>query len=134
MSKLAMPQRNLRMFAELIGRKDIAKSVVFATTMWDRLESKFFGDNRETALKEEYWNATIDDGATVERFLNTPDSAWGIIDNIVKNDHKRALLLQEGVVDQKKHFTQTNVGEALYLDIGRGNYNESGTHGAKEPP
>jgi hypothetical protein len=106
------PQYNLLMFAKIIGREDIAKSVVFATTMWDKLDWESDGDARENVLKEEYWNAMIDHGAAVERFLNTSDSAWSIVDNIVNKDDQKAPLLKSVLfqgkrVDQKKHFAKT---------------------------
>jgi len=129
------PHLNLHMFAELIGRENIEKNVVLATTRWDMLSHLDYGSIREENLKKKHWNNMIHHGAVVERFLNTSDSAWSIVDNIVnKNDQKAALLFQEEMVVQKKFFTQTNAGEVLYLDLGRGNYNGRGTHGTKEPP
>ena len=113
----AVPQRNLHIFEELIGSRS-AESVTLATTMWDKLSRFDNGDERENGLKEEYWKGMIDHGAAVERFLNTSDSAWSIVDNIVnKNNHKAALLFQEERVDEKKPFKKTSVGEALYPDL-----------------
>jgi hypothetical protein len=93
--------RNLLMFAELPARR-IAKNVVLATTMWDELNPEFDdGNEREQAWKEEYWNDMIPHGATVERFLNDPESAWNIIDNVVnrnKNDQKTTFNFQEQAV------------------------------------
>ena len=108
------------MFAELTGPKS-AKNVVFATTMWDILGSKInSGKKREQGLIEEYWKAMIHRGATVERFLNDSDSAWSIVNNIVGRNHPKAVLLfQEERVDQRKQFTKTSVGQALYLDLDR---------------
>jgi len=137
------------MFEGLTGSKS-AKNVVFATTMWDKLHPKFDdGDKREMHLKEAYWDVMIHHGAAVERF-NTSDSAWSIVDNIVKkNDQKAPLLFQEERVDQKKHFWNTSAGEALYLNLSRlierqtnmmrepvgWKYsNGSGTHSPIEPP
>lgn len=75
--------RNLLMFAELPCSR-IAKNLVLATTMWDKLSPEFDdGNKQEQTWKEEYWNDMIPHGATVERFLNGPESAWNIIDNVV---------------------------------------------------
>jgi len=102
------------MFEKLTGPRS-AKNVVLATTLWDKLTEPDEGDNREKGLKEEYWNGMIDHGAAVERFLNTSDSAWGIIDNIVnKNEQKATLLFQEERVDQKKSFMETSARQALF--------------------
>ena len=108
--------RNLRMLAEFTGPGS-AKSVVLATTMWDKLHPQFDdGNKREKDLKERYWNIMIHHGATIARFLNTSDSAWSIVDNIVnKNDQKAGLFFQEERVDQKKYFEKTGAGEALDL-------------------
>jgi hypothetical protein len=83
------PQRNLHMFEELTGSGG-AENVVLVTTMWDRLSGFDDGDERETGLKEEYWNAMIDEGAAVERFFNTSDSAWSLVDNMVKKSVPKA--------------------------------------------
>ena len=116
----ATQHRNLLTFAELTGSRS-AKNVVFATTMWDKFgEFDDDGNEREEVLKEEYWNTMIRHGAAVERFFNTSDSAWSIVDNIVqKNDQKAPLLFQEEMVDQKKHFNSTSAWEALYLDLSK---------------
>jgi hypothetical protein len=110
----ATPQRNFHMFEELTGSRS-AKNIVFATTMWDKLSKFDDGDKREKGLKEEYWGTMIDEGAAVERFLNTSESAWSIVDKIVtKNDQKAPLLFQEERVDQKKDFAGTSALQALY--------------------
>jgi hypothetical protein len=114
------PHRNLLMFAELTGPQS-AKNVVLVTTMWDTLKPEF-GDpsEREKSLKEEYWNVMIDHGAAVERFLNTSDSAWNIIDNVInRNKHaqKIPLTFQEESIDQKKGLKETGAGRALHLGL-----------------
>jgi len=114
----ATPHRNLLMFSELTGHRG-AKNVVLATTMWDRLHPSLDdGSKREKEIKEEYWKAMIHHGAAVYRFLNTPDSAWRIVDNVVnKSNHKGALLFQEERVDQEKCLEDTRAGKALVLDL-----------------
>jgi len=116
----ATPHRNLLMFGELTGRKG-TKSVVLATTMWDKLHPKLDdGGKREKALKKQYWKVMIRNGAAVDRFLNTSDSAWSIVDNVVnRNGPKAALLFQKEMVDQGKYMEDTSAGEALGLDVGR---------------
>jgi len=137
------------MFAELTGPRS-AKNVVLATTMWDKLPEFNDGDDWEKGSKKEYWNAMIHHGAAVERFFNTSDSAWSIVDNVVnKNNQKAPLLFQEERVDQKKHFKNTRAGEALYLNLGKlierqenamqesvgwSDSNGSGTHSPIESP
>jgi len=115
----ATPHRHLFMFTKLTGPGS-AKNVVLATTMWDALGTKFdaIGTNREQGLKKEYWNVMIDHGAGVERFLNTAESAWSIVDKIVaKSDKKTVLLFQEEKVDRKQPLLATGAGKALSLDL-----------------
>ena len=114
------PHRNLLMFEELTGPKS-AKNVVLASTMWDKLHPKFDnGNTREKDLEKKYWNVMIHHGATVERFLNTSDSAWSIIDNVVKrNEGKAVLLIQEEMMVRKTSLLKTSAGKALYLDPNR---------------
>jgi len=94
-----------------------AKNLVLATTMWDKLNPKLDNGNEwETRLKEKIGKDMIDHGATVERFLNTSDSAWRIVHNIVnRNDEEAPLLIQRQILDQKIPFTQTSAGKALDL-------------------
>ena len=114
------PHRNLLMFAALTGPGS-AKNVVLATTMWDKLHPQFDdGNKREKDLEKRYWNVMIHHGATVERFLNTSDSAWSIVDNVVKrnkSDQKAMLLIQEEMIKQKKFLPATSAGKALYRDL-----------------
>jgi hypothetical protein len=105
------------MFAELTGPGS-TKNVVLATTMWDILSPKSsVGEKREQRLKYDYWNVMIYHGATVERFLNDPISAWNIIDRFLTNSHKNQLTFQEERVDQRKDVKQTSAGEALVMDL-----------------
>lgn len=111
------PHRNLRMFGELSGNKS-AKKVVLATTMWDKVNDITEGEKRENALKEKYWNVMLHHGAVVERFFNTPESAWEVINKLVERErNKSALFLQEELLDLGKRLNDTNAGKALYLDL-----------------
>ena len=103
------------MFEELTGSR-AAEKVVLATTMWDKLPDESIEIKREQRLKEEYWNDMISHGAAVERFVNTSDSAWRIVDNVIirnKNDQKTVLRFQEERVDQKKRLKETSAAKAL---------------------
>ena len=82
-----VPCQNLPgMFAELTGPRS-AKDIILTTTMWDKLNPKFDdGGKWKKILKKEYWNAMIHYGTAIEHFLNSSDSAWSIISNVV-NPH-----------------------------------------------
>jgi len=116
----ATPHRNLLIFEELTGHRG-TKNVILATTMWDKLHPKLDdGSKREKGLKDEYWNVMIHHGAGVDRFLNTSDSAWSIVNNVViKSGHKAGLLFQKERVDQGKCLKATSAGEAVGLNLDR---------------
>jgi len=114
----ATPHRTLLMFGELTGCKG-PLSVVIATTKWDTLaEAEISATNdREGALRANFWNVLIHHGATVERFHKDSDSAWKIIDNIVSNTHKTELQFQYERVVEKKPLGKTSAGRALDLPL-----------------
>ena len=110
-------RRNLRMFGELCGDQAI-KKVVLVTTMWDKVQQDT-GIRREKELLENYWKTMINYGASTARFLNSADSAWKVIDPILKQRSTEGLLLQEELVDLKRALSETHAGKALYSDLQR---------------
>ena len=111
------PHRNFRMFGELCGDQ-AAKKVVLVTTMWDEVQQDT-GVCREKELFEKYWNTMINYGASTARFSSSADSAWEIIDPILKQHAAEVLLLQEELVDLKRALSETQAGKALYSDLQR---------------
>ena len=110
----SVPYRNLRMFGELCGDQAM-KKVVLVTTMWDKGQTDSQTRNqRERSLFDNYWKEMIDYGASTARFLNSPDSAWKIIDPILKQHETEVLLLQEELVDLKRTLNETQAGKTLY--------------------
>ncbi|KAF8811578.1 hypothetical protein BYT27DRAFT_7183855 [Phlegmacium glaucopus] len=122
------PHRNLRMFGELCGDQAV-KKVVLVTTMWDKAYSSAPGKqkdqdretekliHREKDLFEHYWKTMIDHGASTARFTNSPQSAWGIIDILLRQQEAEVLLLQEEIVDLKRALNETQAGKTLYSDL-----------------
>ena len=119
-----VPHRNLRMFGELCGDQAV-KKVILVTTMWDKalapgmekLQQTF--PKRERELIDSYWKIMIDHGASFARFSNSVDSAWKIIDIILKQQESEVLLLQEEIVDLKRALNETQAGKTLYSDLQR---------------
>ena len=112
--------RNLRMFGELCGDQAV-KNVVLVTTMWDsgipvtdEPESIY---QRERQLFDKYWKTMISHGASTARFLNSANSAWKIIELILKQHETEVLLLQEELVDLKRALKETQAGKTLYSDL-----------------
>ena len=113
------PHRNLRMFGELCGDQAV-KKVVLVTTMWDKDKADPQKHNqRERELFDNYWKTMINYGASTARFLNSPDSAWKIIDPFLKQHETEVLLLQEELVDLKRALNETQAGQTLYSDLQR---------------
>ena len=112
------PHRNLRMFGELCGDQAV-KKVVLVTTMWDRgtTDHQQTHNQRENELFQKYWKTMIGHGASTARFSNSADSAWKIVDIILKKHETEVLLLQEELVDLKRALNETQAGKTLYSDL-----------------
>ena len=109
------PFRNLRLFGALCGEEAIEK-VMLMTTMWDRIDRET-GRRRECELVTRFWAKCIEHNAGHDRFDNTEPSAWRIIQYFVYREaFRRVLLLQEELVDLKKHINETTAGRILYDD------------------
>jgi exonuclease VII small subunit len=110
------PLKDFRMFAKLCG-DDATKKVILATTMWDLVQGNE-GERHETQLKERYWKGMLVGGSKVVRFRGTHESAWEIVDMIVKMDEgpssRSPLLIQEEMVDLHQQLGETQAGIALY--------------------
>jgi len=111
------PHRNLRMFGELCGDNAV-KKVVLVTTMWDKVQPDT-GARRETELFEKYWKTMINYGASTDRFSNSAESAWKIVNLILEQHAFEVLLLQEELVDLKRALNETQAGKTLYSDLQR---------------
>lgn len=80
----------LRRLGEL-RRTRLARNIVLVTTMWDKSNRKAENEELEEDLKAGYWKIMIQHGASVDRFENSPTSAWAIVDKIVaRHDDPRA--------------------------------------------
>jgi hypothetical protein len=108
--------KNLEMFASLCGQKAMP-NVILATTMWGSIE-KASGVQREKELKAEYWRDMLDDGCGMERFENTYESAWRVVDSLGGRDRARVLLPSE-IVDTKLLLNETRAGITLNKQLDR---------------
>jgi hypothetical protein len=73
--------KNYAMFTKLCGNGAM-KHVILVTTKWARVELHE-GERREEQLKAEFWKGMIDKGAVTARFVETRDSAWSIVDQLL---------------------------------------------------
>src|SRR6266540_4180864 len=109
------PLKNLRLFEKLCGEQ--FNNIVLTTTMWNDVEEEV-GNKREEELKSEFWRTMLDRGASINRFLNTRESAFDILTPIFEEVNKRsALLLQKEMNDLKLQLKETSAGKTLYLAL-----------------
>jgi len=85
-----------------------AQRITLVTTMWDRVYDPHRAERQEEVVKSDYWKAMIDNGAGFERFLNTADSAWNIVNKMLEDGTKFVL---QG--DMKKRLA-TGIWERLF--------------------
>jgi len=112
---VGLPYRNLQLFGALCGDKAMEK-VMLVTTMWDRIDRET-GKGRECELVTRFWAKCLEHHAHHDRFDNAEPSAWRIIQYFVHREALRqVLLLQEELVDLKKHINETTAGRILYND------------------
>ncbi|KAI6039155.1 hypothetical protein EDC04DRAFT_1788937 [Pisolithus marmoratus] len=88
-------ERNFAILLKMCGEGAIDR-LRLVTTMWDDPSSPE-ATEAEHALKEKYAKSLLDAGSGYERFDNTPESAWKIVEGL--GDKKQALKLQEEIVN-----------------------------------
>ncbi|KIM73947.1 hypothetical protein PILCRDRAFT_716716 [Piloderma croceum F 1598] len=108
--------KNLRMFISLCGQEAMP-NVIIATTMWGEVK-KENGERREKELKETFWKDLMDEGCRVERFEDTYESAWFIIDRLATEDWAKMRLSHE-MVDRRLTLQQTEAGITLNNELKR---------------
>jgi len=114
MSGTAM--KNLRLFRSLCG-KDAMPNIIIVTTMWSKVTEEE-GIEWQTVLKNEVWNDMLDQGCSVERFANTRESAWHVIDSLSGNDRANVLVSSE-IVDHHLRLNETQAGGVLSKELER---------------
>jgi hypothetical protein len=105
--------KNLELFSSMCGQIAMP-NVVIVTTMWAYVPMEM-GRKREEVLKGEVWNNMLGHGCSVERFEDTFESAWRIVESPVK-DRARTYIQREIVVDQLR-LNETEVGLSLNKEL-----------------
>ncbi|PPR07341.1 hypothetical protein CVT26_013657 [Gymnopilus dilepis] len=77
------PQRLRMVCDKLDGRPMISKTIIVTTNRGPSLPINV-KETREQELREGHWRVLIGGGASVRRFLNTMESAWNIIDGLLR--------------------------------------------------
>lgn len=110
--------RNITFFQALCGDSAL-KNAAIVTTMWTTIPSEV-GERREMELKtgNKFFKHALDNGARLLRHLDTQQSAQEIIRAILEYP-PQPLLIQQEVVDQRKHLSSTAAGIALLDELAR---------------
>jgi hypothetical protein len=103
--------RNLDALKAMCGDEAL-RNVVFATTMWDEVPPRV-ALRREQELHKLFWRPMLDTGARAMRFVGSFDSAWEIIDAILRQAPSPHLHLQMEQVDQRIPLRETRVAIPL---------------------
>jgi hypothetical protein len=106
--------KNLRMFMSLCGQEAMP-NVVLVTTQWKRLVNMAEGERWEAELMNGFWKDLLDAGCKVERFLDTYDSAWDIIDCHQRGRAK--VQISHEIVERHLKLKQTEAGITLHNDL-----------------
>jgi hypothetical protein len=92
------------------------RNVVLATNMWSNVNPEI-GAAREQQLVAEFVKPALDAGAQLRRHYDTTESAHEIIRAILGN-HRETLQVQQELVDEKREFDRTTVGEEITREVG----------------
>lgn len=115
-------KRNLRMFQQLCGTKNL-DSVILATTHWSDKEGKGYPEDegqrkvKELIETEEFWGGMVARGSRVERHDGSKESARNIISNLVDRKIRVVLGIQKQLIDQNKSLDDTDAGQALQSEL-----------------
>jgi len=91
------------------------RNVVLATNMWGNVDPEI-GVTREQELAAEFVKPALDKGAQLRRHHDTTESAHQIIRAILDN-RREALQVQRELVDEKREFDRTTVGEEITREV-----------------
>lgn len=104
-------RRNVDMFERLCGR-DALQNVIIATTMWSRPEDPWELQQEKKLFTEGYWKAITDQASATVRYHNTRDSAWDILNNLLRSKRQRTVRLQTEMVDLGRQLYETAAGRS----------------------
>ena len=102
------------MFHKLCGDAAL-KNVVLVTNMWGEVSSDV-GEARERELSSKFFRPVLERGAQMARHHNTLQSAYHIIQKIMKN-HPVVLQIQRELVDEGSDIVNTAAGEAINREL-----------------
>ena len=115
-------RQSLLMFFRLCGYSAIPQTVL-VTTNWPS-DRNVVLERREEEMKGEHWKTLIEKGLDVRRFQRNRDSAWDIINNLLKGipsvlsrrkdiDSHLDLQIQEKLIQLRMAIPETKAGQEL---------------------
>lgn len=112
------PLRNLEVFEKICGPQACSR-IVMVTTMWDDLGDEETGIRREEELKSSFWAPMMKRGSTTERYKNTEESAWHILQPFIEAPKNKlaAVQLQKETVKHNRALPRTDAGQELFAKI-----------------
>ena len=96
------------------------KHVIIVMTMWDAFKtSARVGDDRVQELERDYFSDALRHGARTAHHNNTPESAVGILEQLVgAGAEPNALRIQREMVDDRVEVVYTGAGRELMEQLG----------------
>ena len=96
------------------------KHVIIVMTMWDAFKtSARVGDDRVQELERDYFSDALRHGARTAHHNNTPESAVGILEQLVgEGAEPNALRIQREMVDDRVEVVYTGAGRELMEQLG----------------
>ena len=88
------PSRKTAMTPAMFSHPDIVRRVILATVKGDDVTPSQ-ADHREKQLKDKTWQKAVKGGSQMCRFLDTKDSAWGIVDKILERGAIELSFIQQ---------------------------------------
>jgi len=83
--------------------------------MWGEVNEPY-GTRREEGPKQDFWKDMVADGCMIERFMDSYESAWFIIDRLSEQERAKVQLSHE-LVERRLRLKQTTAGVTLNNEL-----------------
>ena len=108
--------RNLSMFRKLCG-PDPMKHVILLTSFWaEPIGQEQVRREEELRTNPDFWAEMIEEGAQMERFDNTEESALALVENLAQRP-RMTLQIQKEMCDDGIPLAQTQAGEQVNEEL-----------------
>lgn len=108
--------KNLLLFKNVIGEKNMANCVLVTTKWSQQSEEKSVAHERSLMTNKNFWKPLLDRGARVERFQDSTKSAHDIIRTIANNAGFIPQITKEYTIQNLK-LEDTSAGQEVNREI-----------------